>query len=148
MLLSQLLKVFINCSEKYCTATIHSPHMLWVAYNFSKKVSLSIHRKIVKRVGKGLSYGPARLHRLAELIPWNRFSGSLKVLKFVLWARSMLRSLAVQLQNTNKFTLISRIESTWSCSPSCSLTERENHWTWNRPPPTPLLPHGESGDSC
>jgi hypothetical protein len=31
------------------------------------------------RVGIGLSYRPARLHRLAELIPWNRFLGSLKV---------------------------------------------------------------------
>ncbi len=30
----------------------------------------------------GLSCRPARLHRLAELIPWNRFLGSLKVLKF------------------------------------------------------------------
>ncbi len=25
------------------------------------------------RVGIGLSHRPARLHRLAELIPWNRF---------------------------------------------------------------------------
>jgi hypothetical protein len=25
------------------------------------------------RVGIGLSYRPARLHRLAELVPWNRF---------------------------------------------------------------------------
>ncbi len=31
------------------------------------------------RVGIGLSYWLARLHRLAELIPWNRFLGSLKV---------------------------------------------------------------------
>jgi hypothetical protein len=31
------------------------------------------------RVGIGLSYRPARLHRLAEFIPWNRFLGSLKV---------------------------------------------------------------------
>jgi hypothetical protein len=31
------------------------------------------------RVGIGLSYRPARLHRLAELIPWNRFLGSLNV---------------------------------------------------------------------
>jgi hypothetical protein len=31
------------------------------------------------RVGIGLSYRPARLLRLAELIPWNRFLGSLKV---------------------------------------------------------------------
>jgi hypothetical protein len=35
-----------------------------------------------KRVGIRLSYRPARLHRLAELIPWNRFLGSLKVKKF------------------------------------------------------------------
>ncbi len=31
------------------------------------------------RVGIGLSYRPARLHRLAELIPLNRFLGPLKV---------------------------------------------------------------------
>jgi hypothetical protein len=29
-----------------------------------------------KRVGIRLSYRPARLHRLAELVPWNRFLGS------------------------------------------------------------------------
>jgi hypothetical protein len=34
------------------------------------------------RVGIGLSYRPARLRRLAELIPWNRFMGSIKVKKF------------------------------------------------------------------
>jgi hypothetical protein len=32
-----------------------------------------------KWVGIGLSYRPARLHRLAELIVWNRFLGFLKV---------------------------------------------------------------------
>ncbi len=31
------------------------------------------------RVGIGLSYRPARLHRLAELMPWHRFLGSIKV---------------------------------------------------------------------
>ncbi len=31
------------------------------------------------RVGLGMSYRPARLHSLAELVPWNRFLGSLKV---------------------------------------------------------------------
>jgi hypothetical protein len=31
------------------------------------------------RVGIGLLYRPARLHRLAETIPWNRFLGSFKV---------------------------------------------------------------------
>jgi hypothetical protein len=33
------------------------------------------------RVGIGLSYRPARLHRLAEFVPWNRFLGVIKVLK-------------------------------------------------------------------
>jgi hypothetical protein len=31
------------------------------------------------REGIGLSYRPARLHRLAEFIPWNRFLGSINV---------------------------------------------------------------------
>jgi hypothetical protein len=31
------------------------------------------------RVGIGLSYRPARLHRLAEFIPWNQFLGSINV---------------------------------------------------------------------
>jgi hypothetical protein len=39
----------------------------------------------MNRVGIGLSYRPARLHKPAELIPWNRFLGSLKVKKFGLW---------------------------------------------------------------
>jgi hypothetical protein len=30
-------------------------------------------------IGRGLSYRPARLHRLAELIPWNHFLGSINV---------------------------------------------------------------------
>jgi hypothetical protein len=30
------------------------------------------------RVGIGLSYRPARLHRLSELAPWKRFLGSFK----------------------------------------------------------------------
>jgi hypothetical protein len=33
----------------------------------------------INRVGIGLTYWPTRLHSLAELIPWNRFLGSLKV---------------------------------------------------------------------
>ena len=37
------------------------------------------------RVGIGLSYRPAKLHSLAELVPWNRFLGFLKVLKFGFW---------------------------------------------------------------
>ncbi len=31
------------------------------------------------RVGIGLSYRPAGLHRLAEFIPWNRLLGSINV---------------------------------------------------------------------
>ncbi len=31
------------------------------------------------RGGIGLSYRPARLHRLAEFVPWNRFLGSMNV---------------------------------------------------------------------
>jgi hypothetical protein len=34
------------------------------------------------RVGIGLSYRPARLHRLVELILWNRFLGSINVSKY------------------------------------------------------------------
>ncbi len=37
------------------------------------------------QVGTGLSYRPDMLQRLAALIPWNRFLGSLKVYKFELW---------------------------------------------------------------
>jgi hypothetical protein len=33
------------------------------------------------RVGIGLLYRPARLHRLAEFIPWNRFRGPIHVQK-------------------------------------------------------------------
>jgi hypothetical protein len=41
------------------------------------------------RVGIGLSYRPARLHRLAEFIPWNRFMGSMNVKKYGLgWRHS------------------------------------------------------------
>ncbi len=36
------------------------------------------------RVGIGLSSRPARLHRLAEYIPWNRFLGPINVQKFKL----------------------------------------------------------------
>jgi hypothetical protein len=33
-------------------------------------------------IGIGMSYRPARLHRLAELITWNQFLGSIKVKKY------------------------------------------------------------------
>ncbi len=34
------------------------------------------------RIGIGLSYRPARLHRLTKLIPWHRILGSLKAWKY------------------------------------------------------------------
>ncbi len=34
------------------------------------------------QAGRGLSYRPARLHRLAEFIPWDRFRGPIHVLKY------------------------------------------------------------------
>ncbi len=42
------------------------------------------------RVGIELSYRPARLHRLEQLIPWNGFLGSIKVFKFGLWRASRI----------------------------------------------------------
>ncbi len=37
------------------------------------------------RAGIGLSYWPARLHWLAESIPWNRFLGFLRLKRYHLW---------------------------------------------------------------
>ncbi len=45
-------------------------HQSW---NFKKRSVGERHR-----VRIGLSYRPARLHRLAQFIPWNRFLGSIK----------------------------------------------------------------------
>jgi hypothetical protein len=45
------------------------------------------------RVGIGLSYRPARLQRLAELIPWNGFLGSLKVSLYRLRLHSLAESI-------------------------------------------------------
>jgi hypothetical protein len=58
------------------------------------------------REGLGLSYRPARLCSLAELVPWNRFLGSLKFknsgsgLRF----RSMMDR--IRMQYSNLFNLI------------------------------------------
>jgi hypothetical protein len=45
------------------------------------------------RVGIGLLYRPARLLRLAEFIPWNRFRGPIHVQKYQL--RDVLRPKAL-----------------------------------------------------
>ncbi len=42
------------------------------------------------RVGIRLLYRPARLHRLAELVLWNRFLSSINVYKFGLWCPEAL----------------------------------------------------------
>jgi hypothetical protein len=64
------------------------------------------------RGGIGLSYRPARLRRLAELIPWNQFRGPINILKFGLTGPSyaggidsfesilgLLKSLKIQAQD-------------------------------------------------
>jgi hypothetical protein len=40
-----------------------------------KRFTNTIYGDYRNREGKGLSYRPARLHRMAEFIPWNRFLG-------------------------------------------------------------------------
>jgi hypothetical protein len=43
------------------------------------------------RGGRGLLYRPARLHRLAEFIPWNRFRGPIHVQKYqLMWVSRMV----------------------------------------------------------
>jgi hypothetical protein len=63
--------------ELYSTS-IHTPRYssVYSAGNFKQSMGAR------NRVGIGLSYRPARLHSLAELVPWDRFLGSLKVKKF------------------------------------------------------------------
>jgi hypothetical protein len=48
---------------------------------FCQKPELEFLRSLWarNRGGRGLSYRPARLHRLAEFIPWNRFLGSINI---------------------------------------------------------------------
>jgi hypothetical protein len=58
--------------------------VIWVWRELLKRLlfSAGIFKESVgarNRIGIGLSYLPARQHRLTELIPWNRFLGSLKV---------------------------------------------------------------------
>ncbi len=67
------------------------------------------------RLGIGWPYRPARLHRLAELIPWNRFLCSLKVKKYRLrpprlhWLAEsipgLLKSLKLPAQYPNSIAL-------------------------------------------
>jgi hypothetical protein len=54
-------------------------YILFVVVNIPELEFSNIQYKGYNRVGIGVSYLPARLHRLAELIYWNQFLGSLKV---------------------------------------------------------------------
>ncbi len=99
------------------------------------------------RVGIGLSYHPARLHRLAESIPWNRFLGILKGLQ--------IRALAVHVltwwdddsrRGRPSRTTCSRWAPSWcwpcpwawggsrACPPACrtrgTASPRCSRWTW------------------
>jgi hypothetical protein len=52
----------------------HTPILvLYSAGNFKQSIGDK------NRVGIGLPYRPARLHRPAELIPWNRFLSSFEI---------------------------------------------------------------------
>ncbi len=70
------------CGGLRC-CSVASCLLLW--WWFWKKSSAWIFKQSMgarKRLGIGLSYRPTRLHSLVELVPWNRFMGSLKVWKF------------------------------------------------------------------
>jgi hypothetical protein len=68
-----LLKVNLSSTQSAVAAT---------APSFSPSFPVLEFLNNLWVIGIGLSYRPARLHSLAELVPWNRFLGSLKVSKF------------------------------------------------------------------
>ncbi len=53
--------------------SLEQPETLLQSWNFKQSVGAR------NRVGIGLSYRPARLHRLAEFIPWTRFMAFINV---------------------------------------------------------------------
>ncbi len=58
---------------------------VWIGEGRVQNLGLEFLNKAIgarNLVGIGLSYRPAKLNRLAESIPWNRFLGSLKVWKY------------------------------------------------------------------
>jgi hypothetical protein len=60
---------------KYSRAVLHRKNSHWVDKIRSELEFLNN----LWGLGIGLSYRPARLHRLAEFFPWNRFLGSINV---------------------------------------------------------------------
>jgi hypothetical protein len=73
------------------------------------------------RKGIGLSYRPARLQRLAELTPWNRFLASIKVEKFGLSSPRTAVKLYSYPSTHVQLSLFSSTEvSLFSCTVMCS----------------------------
>jgi hypothetical protein len=66
----------VHCSQFRCPAAILVKDDAHVRCAGIFKQSMGARNRVV---WNGLSYPPARLHSLAELVPWNRFLGSLKV---------------------------------------------------------------------
>ncbi len=101
----------------------------------------------------GLSYRPARLHRLAGLIPWNRYLGPLKVWKFGLWwAGTITYSHSVPNPHTDCLKIPALCFSPWG-EPAASRWRRGASRWGSRPwwssgswPPSPL-PAGPRFDS-
>ncbi len=63
-------------------ATVYRHFQIDKADRTSTRISAGIFKQLIgarNLVGIVLSYGPARLHSLAELVSWNRFLGSLNV---------------------------------------------------------------------
>ncbi len=69
----QTSRLHLRWSWAFCTESLAAPPPSSCAGIFRQSMGAR------NRVGIGLSYRPARLHRLADLIPWNLFLGSLKV---------------------------------------------------------------------
>ncbi len=70
----------------------------------SSQISAGIFKQSIgarNRVGTGLSYRPASLHRLAESIPWNPFLGSIKVEKYRLWCTGWQNSVQARSSRTS-----------------------------------------------
>jgi hypothetical protein len=76
-----------SCSKtedcaKYLKRGASSVQRAAARVNYSCTITVGIFEQFMgarNQVGIGFSYRPARLHRLAESIPWNRFLGSIEV---------------------------------------------------------------------
>jgi hypothetical protein len=75
----------------------HGITMMWQLVGFDSWIFL--HDSWARnQVGIVFSYRPARLHRLAESIPWNRFLGSIEVLKYRLCQSFSLNNFTTEVE--------------------------------------------------